>query len=49
MEPRNPPPKCAHPACNCPAAPGSKYCGDYCARAGEVIELRCGCMHDACK
>jgi len=22
--------KCAHPGCNCPAAPGSKYCGAYC-------------------
>jgi hypothetical protein len=22
--------KCAHPGCNCPAAPSSQYCGAYC-------------------
>ncbi len=41
--------RCAHPACNCKRAPNSKYCSDYCERAGDVIELRCGCLHPECR
>ena len=41
--------KCAHPGCNCPPSPDSKYCSEYCQRAGGVIELRCGCQHKACE
>ena len=40
---------CAHPGCTCPPAPNSKYCSDYCHRAGDVVELRCGCMHAGCR
>jgi hypothetical protein len=41
------PKKCAHPGCGCQAAPGSKYCSEYCQKAPET-ELRCGCHHAAC-
>jgi hypothetical protein len=27
--------ECAHVECACPAAPGSRYCGDYCRAADE--------------
>lgn len=40
--------KCAHPACGCPAAEGSKYCSTYCQDAGDTIEIACGCGHNGC-
>jgi hypothetical protein len=40
--------KCAHPACNCPAAKGSNYCSEYCHDAGDTLELACGCGHPGC-
>lgn len=40
--------KCAHPACNCPAPPGEKYCSVYCHDAGKYTELMCGCRHPGC-
>lgn len=41
--------KCAHPGCNCPPAANSKYCSEYCERAGDTIEIKCNCMHAACR
>jgi hypothetical protein len=43
--------KCKHPACDCPAAQDSKYCGEYCedAEKAGVLEIGCGCEHAACK
>ena len=32
--------KCAHPGCNCPAAPGSKYCGAYCEGSANRPSIR---------
>lgn len=40
--------KCAHPACNCTAAPDSKYCGAYCEDAKDITELACDCGHPGC-
>jgi len=40
--------KCAHPACNCPAADGEKYCSTYCHDAGKLTELMCNCGHPGC-
>jgi hypothetical protein len=40
--------KCAHPACNCPAAEGSKYCSQYCKDAGTKTEISCNCGHAGC-
>ena len=40
--------ECAHPACNCKVPAGTKYCSDYCARAGAMTELHCNCMHPDC-
>ena len=40
--------KCAHLGCNCAPAPGTKFCSEYCERAGDVIEIRCGCPHPGC-
>lgn len=40
--------KCAHPACNCPAASDSKYCSEYCHDAGTTLELSCNCRHPGC-
>ena len=42
--------KCAHPACDCPAAKDSKYCGEYCENAekARVMEIGCGCEHASC-
>jgi hypothetical protein len=40
--------KCAHPACNCPAESGSKYCSTYCRDAGTKVEIACNCGHAAC-
>ena len=43
--------KCTHPACDCPAEEGSKYCSEYCkeAEASRVMEIGCGCEHAACR
>lgn len=40
--------KCAHPACNCPAPEGEKYCGAYCHDARDLTELACNCGHLGC-
>ena len=40
--------KCAHPACNCNAPEGSKYCSQYCHDAGASLELSCNCGHPGC-
>ena len=40
--------KCAHPACNCPAPQGEKYCSGYCHDAGDLTELACNCGHAGC-
>jgi hypothetical protein len=39
--------KCAHPACNCMAAEGSKYCGAYC-EGNTGSEILCNCGHSGC-
>jgi hypothetical protein len=41
--------KCAHPSCECDAKPGSKYCSEYCQKAGAMTELHCNCQHPACR
>jgi len=41
--------KCAHDGCSCMARPGSKYCSDYCERAGTMTELHCNCQHPGCR
>lgn len=41
--------KCAHPSCNCRAAKDSKYCSEYCANAGDITEIGCGCEHQGCQ
>ena len=40
--------KCAHPACNCRAPEGEKYCSTYCHDAGDTVELACNCGHPGC-
>ncbi len=40
--------KCAHPACNCIAKPGERYCSQYCADAGSTMEISCNCGHAGC-
>jgi len=40
--------KCAHPACNCTVANGSKYCSEYCHDAAGTTELACNCGHAGC-
>lgn len=40
--------KCAHPACNCPAQNGSRYCSQYCKDAGSTMEISCNCGHAGC-
>ena len=40
--------KCAHPACNCVPADGSKYCSQYCADAKDTTEIACNCGHAGC-
>jgi hypothetical protein len=40
--------KCAHPACNCMAPKGDKYCSTYCHDAGSTVELTCNCGHPGC-
>jgi hypothetical protein len=39
---------CAHPACSCPAAPGSKYCSQYCKDVAGTTEISCNCGHAGC-
>jgi hypothetical protein len=41
--------RCAHEGCQCIARPGSKYCSDYCERAGGMTELHCNCQHAGCR
>ena len=40
--------KCAHPACNCIAREGSKYCGTWCEGAADTAEITCACGHPDC-
>jgi len=40
--------KCAHPACNCMAPAGKKYCSQYCADAADLTEIACECGHQGC-
>jgi hypothetical protein len=40
--------KCAHPACNCPAKKGSKYCSLYCRDVRGTMEISCNCRHPEC-
>ena len=40
--------KCAHPGCNCPAAPDSKYCGAYCEGSAGRPSIACNCRHAEC-
>ena len=40
--------KCAHPRCNCPAAPGDKYCGAYCEGSADRPSIACNCRHAEC-
>ncbi len=40
--------KCAHESCNCMAAEGSKYCGNYCEDSKGFTTLSCKCGHEAC-
>jgi hypothetical protein len=40
--------KCAHPACNCPAAHNAAYCSQYCKDAADTVELSCNCGHPGC-
>src|SRR5882724_12867947 len=40
--------KCAHPGCNCPAVPGSKYCGAYCEGSANRPSIACNCRHAEC-
>jgi hypothetical protein len=39
---------CAHPACNCPAPEGQKYCSQYCKDAADTTEISCNCEHQGC-
>lgn len=44
--------KCAHPACNCKAAAGKRFCSDFCERqgtTGTTSREGCGCGHPECK
>jgi hypothetical protein len=40
--------KCAHPACHCPPAAGSKYCSPYCEQTRKEADLACNCGHAGC-
>lgn len=40
--------KCAHPACICPAQPGSHYCSTSCEDAKDTTEISCNCGHPGC-
>ena len=41
--------KCAHETCSCMAAPGSKYCSNFCEDSKGFMTLTCDCGHAACK
>ena len=41
--------KCAHPACNCAPAEGSKHCSTACADANAGTKLTCQCQHSGCQ
>jgi hypothetical protein len=41
--------KCAHTACQCLAAPGSKYCSTFCEDSKDLTTLVCDCGHPACE
>jgi hypothetical protein len=41
--------KCAHPACNCLAADGTKHCSTACADAKGMSQLTCQCQHKDCQ
>src|SRR6516164_4013963 len=40
--------KCARPSCNCEATGESNYCSQYCADAGDTLEIACNCGHAVC-
>jgi hypothetical protein len=40
--------KCAHTPCQCPAAPGSKYCSTFCEDSKDLTTLECDCGHTGC-
>lgn len=40
--------QCAHPLCSCEPAEGSEYCSQYCADAGDTLEIACNCGHADC-
>ena len=45
------PKKCAHKVCVCLVNKDSEfgdYCSQHCKDAGDMIELKCDCGHDAC-
>ena len=39
---------CEHPACQCMAPEGEKYCSTYCHDAGDTTEISCNCEHPGC-
>jgi hypothetical protein len=41
--------KCAHPICNCEAAPDNQYCSAYCEDAKDTTEISCNCGHAGCE
>ena len=41
--------KCAHPACNCVPADGTKHCSTACADAKGMSQLTCQCQHQDCQ
>ena len=40
--------KCAHPSCQCPPRPDSKYCSTYCEGEAKTSDIMCNCGHPAC-
>ncbi len=38
----------AHEACDCRAAPASRYCSAACEAAAEQASVSCACGHTAC-
>ncbi|MBI2690162.1 MAG: hypothetical protein HYX27_27975 [Acidobacteria bacterium] len=42
------PDKCAHPSCQCDAAPDSRYCSAYCEGQGKTSDIICNCGHTSC-
>jgi hypothetical protein len=44
--------KCDHPACNCQAQAGSRYCSTNCEESmkhGQGSRTECGCDHAECR